>query len=126
MTKESNKSYSICCRTLQSSPSLDTGIGIKIEDREKLFTLFGKLDTTASINTSGIGLGLSICRQIVEMFEGTIELDQNYYDGCQFLFSIKAQFRGQSPFSSMRQSNDSNIFITRSKHISALPNEKFQ
>ena len=43
----------------------DTGIGIKEEDRSKLFTLFGKLDSTAHINTSGIGLGLSICRNIV-------------------------------------------------------------
>eukprot|EP00347_Sterkiella_histriomuscorum_P003777 403362985 len=47
----------------------DTGIGIQKEDRAKLFQLFGKLEKTAQINTSGIGLGLSICKTIVEMFE---------------------------------------------------------
>ena len=46
----------------------DTGIGIKVEDRKKLFTLFGKLEDTALINTSGIGLGLCICMKIVEAF----------------------------------------------------------
>jgi signal transduction histidine kinase len=40
----------------------DTGIGIKNEEKRKLFTLFGKLETTAKINTSGIGLGLNICK----------------------------------------------------------------
>lgn len=39
----------------------DTGIGIKQEDRSKIFTMFGKLESTAKMNTSGIGLGLSIC-----------------------------------------------------------------
>ena len=39
----------------------DTGIGIKPEDRSKLFMRFGKLEQTAKINTSGVGLGLSIC-----------------------------------------------------------------
>ena len=44
----------------------DTGIGIKQEDRNKLFTLFGKLDGSSQVNnTSGIGLGLSICMKIV-------------------------------------------------------------
>jgi len=40
----------------------DTGVGIKHEDRAKLFTMFGKLEATNHINTSGIGLGLSICK----------------------------------------------------------------
>ena len=40
----------------------DSGIGIPEEDKEKLFKLFGKLESTAHINTTGIGLGLSICK----------------------------------------------------------------
>lgn len=48
----------------------DTGIGIAEEDKNKLFNLFGKLESTALINTTGIGLGLSICKKIVEAFDG--------------------------------------------------------
>ena len=44
----------------------DTGIGIKTSDMNSLFTLFGKLQRTASLNSEGLGLGLRICKQIVE------------------------------------------------------------
>jgi two-component system, sensor histidine kinase and response regulator len=40
----------------------DTGIGIRPEDRDKIFQMLGKLEATASINTSGVGLGLSTCK----------------------------------------------------------------
>eukprot|EP00347_Sterkiella_histriomuscorum_P016734 403352055 len=69
----------------------DTGIGIKQEERSQLFTLFGKLESTAQINTSGIGLGLSICKTIVEMFEGRIWLDQEYNQGTKFMFQLRAK-----------------------------------
>ena len=44
----------------------DTGRGILPEDIPKLFTEFGKLQKTADINAEGIGLGLTIVKQIVE------------------------------------------------------------
>ena len=40
---------------------IDSGIGIKKEDIEKLFTLFGYLEATNQLNPKGIGLGLHIC-----------------------------------------------------------------
>ena len=40
----------------------DSGVGIKVEDQDKLFRLFGKLDSTKSMNSTGIGLGLNICK----------------------------------------------------------------
>ena len=68
----------------------DSGIGIKQEDRARLFSMFGKLEDTSRINTSGIGLGLSICKTIVEMFEGKIYLDIEYQGGTKFNFEMKA------------------------------------
>ena len=43
----------------------DTGIGIAAEDLPKLFNKFGVLARTAEMNHEGIGLGLTIVRQIV-------------------------------------------------------------
>lgn len=45
----------------------DTGIGIKEEDKNKLFKMFGKLEQDdTKINTQGIGLGLTICQNILK------------------------------------------------------------
>ena len=44
----------------------DTGVGIEEEDMPKLFKMNGFLNKTEEINTRGIGLGLHICRQLVQ------------------------------------------------------------
>eukprot|EP00347_Sterkiella_histriomuscorum_P014290 403361440 len=68
----------------------DTGVGVKSEDQVKLFKLFGKLDQTQSLNTKGIGLGLNICKKVVEACGGKIQLESDYVDGAAFCFSMKA------------------------------------
>lgn len=49
---------------------LDSGQGIAEEDMEKLFTRFGKLQRTAAMNSDGVGLGLTIVKQVVEVNKG--------------------------------------------------------
>lgn len=53
----------------------DTGIGISETDQQKLFQLFGKLSSSRQMNTSGIGLGLSICKRILDSFGGEISVE---------------------------------------------------
>ena len=43
--------------------------------------MFGKLEATEKINTTGIGLGVSICKQIIEGLGGTL----NILEGCDSL-----------------------------------------
>ena len=43
----------------------DTGIGIRKQDQDKLFKLFGFLDATKELNTKGVGLGLHISKKII-------------------------------------------------------------
>ena len=50
----------------------DTGAGISADDMPKLFTTFGKLQRTAGMNSEGIGLGLTIVKQIVELSGGSV------------------------------------------------------
>ena len=52
----------------------DTGVGIPAADIEKLFSRFGKLHRTAELNNEGIGLGLTIVKQIVEESNGRISV----------------------------------------------------
>ena len=51
----------------------DTGVGIPYEDQDKLFKLFGFVQSTQQYNKNGIGLGLVISEKIVKKFEGQIE-----------------------------------------------------
>ena len=44
---------------------IDTGKGIKPQEMNKLFAMFGKLKRTADINNEGIGLGLLISQNLV-------------------------------------------------------------
>ena len=50
----------------------DTGIGIHVEDQKKLFKLYGLLESSREVNAKGVGLGLFICKKIVNKFKGDI------------------------------------------------------
>jgi signal transduction histidine kinase len=68
---------------------IDTGVGIKEEDQPKLFQLFGFLENTQSMNTSGIGLGLVISKDIVTQYDGSIKVESEYEKGTTFTFTAK-------------------------------------
>jgi two-component system sensor histidine kinase/response regulator len=53
----------------------DTGIGINETDKENLFSDFVRIKNEKTRNISGSGLGLSIVKQVVELYHGTISVD---------------------------------------------------
>ena len=68
---------------------IDNGKGIRQEDINKLFKMFGKLRRTAEINNEGIGLGLMICENLVKMNKGTISVHSDGDNkGSIFTFSM--------------------------------------
>ena len=68
----------------------DSGIGIKQEDMSKLFKLFGKVGgrQSNSINPQGIGLGLTICNNILNKFDSYLQIESVYGTGTKFFFHI--------------------------------------
>lgn len=56
----------------------DTGIGMKPEEREKLFSEFYRIKNEKTRGISGTGLGLSIVKKIVESYYGKIEVESDY------------------------------------------------
>lgn len=66
----------------------DNGIGIKPEKADKLFQKFYQIDTGATRRHGGTGLGLVICRGIVEAHGGKIWVDKTYKNGAAIKFTL--------------------------------------
>ena len=62
----------------------DTGVGIRKNDLEKLFTEFYRFDTNKNRNIEGTGLGLAITNNILELMGGTIHAESEYNVGSEF------------------------------------------
>jgi signal transduction histidine kinase len=66
----------------------DTGIGIPKEELENIFTEFQQVDTAATREFTGTGLGLNITKKFVEMHGGRIWVESELGKGSTFFFSI--------------------------------------
>lgn len=62
----------------------DTGIGIPVEEQERVFERFVKLDNFSQ----GAGLGLSICRIVAERLGGYLRIDKGYAQGTRVIFCV--------------------------------------
>ena len=73
----------------------DTGVGIAPEDQDKVFEPFGQATDGLTDKPRGTGLGLPICREIVERHGGHLWLESTPGHGSTFVFTLPAA--GASP-----------------------------
>jgi two-component system, sensor histidine kinase len=67
----------------------DTGIGIALEDKEKLFQSFSQLENSFTKKYGGSGLGLAISKNLIELMGGVIGFDSEKGKGSSFYFNLK-------------------------------------
>ena len=66
----------------------DTGVGLKPEDRERIFLDFEQADGSSARKFGGTGLGLAISRRIVARMQGEMHVDSALGRGSTFSFSV--------------------------------------
>ncbi len=74
------------CRLIVSVK--DSGIGIKKDNIEKLFSKFERFDMDKNMTIEGTGLGLAITKKLVDLMQGKIVVDSVYGKGSNFTVAI--------------------------------------
>lgn len=84
----------------------DSGIGIKDEDKERLFQAFEQVDKLKNKGMEGTGLGLSICKLLVDKMGGKIEVESEYGKGSTFHVYIAQKVMDDEPCNYNNQNVD--------------------
>ena len=82
----------------------DHGEGIRAQDLPKLFRKFSQIDSSATRRAGGTGLGLVICKGIVEQHGGRIWVESAVGEGSAFYFTLPAAERAAESSAKKRAS----------------------
>ncbi|MDQ0477977.1 MULTISPECIES: hybrid sensor histidine kinase/response regulator [Chryseobacterium] len=73
----------------------DFGIGMSEEHQQKIFDKFYRIEETSE-RFQGLGIGLYICREIIERHQGTVGVHSKPGEGSEFYFTIPANPEGKN------------------------------
>ncbi len=103
-TQEGTITLRMGCRRLGNDNTVkiygsveDTGIGIKPQDMDKLFSSFEQVDTRRNRSIEGTGLGLAISRRLCESMGGTLGVKSTYGQGSVFSWNMVNQVNDWTP-----------------------------
>lgn len=79
----------------------DTGIGIPEDKQQTIFDSFSQVETSVARKFGGTGLGLTICKRLVELMDGRIWIESEEGKGTRFFFTARVPETDQIPESAM-------------------------
>jgi signal transduction histidine kinase/FixJ family two-component response regulator/HPt (histidine-containing phosphotransfer) domain-containing protein len=85
----------------------DTGIGVKPEDMDKLFSAYERLDEHRNSGIQGTGLGLDISRRFAELMGGSLTCVSEYGEGSEFIFILDQKIADPAPLGLFIEHDDS-------------------
>ncbi|MDE7417868.1 MAG: response regulator, partial [Lachnospiraceae bacterium] len=81
----------------------DTGCGIREEDLKEIFDNFKQVDSKRNRTVEGTGLGLPITKHLVELMQGTIQVESVYGEGTTFIVEIPQKIVDSRPLSEISE-----------------------
>ncbi len=96
-TEKGSVTLKLSCRSIDRDNNkvvlrvsvIDTGIGIKPEDMNKLFAEYERIEEKRNRLTEGTGLGMSITKSLLEVMGSRLEVESVYGQGSTFSFDLK-------------------------------------
>ena len=87
----------------------DTGIGIKEESLERLFTTFNQVDASRKRQEGGLGLGLAISQALVQKMGGAITVKSKWKKGTTVRFVVPQKVVDETPIATLHNTNQINV-----------------
>jgi signal transduction histidine kinase/CheY-like chemotaxis protein/HPt (histidine-containing phosphotransfer) domain-containing protein len=90
---------------------VDSGIGIKLEDMEKLFGDFVQVDLVSNKGVEGTGLGLAITKNLVKAMDGDISVASEYGKGSTFTITLPQKIRSPEPLAKVEDPEEKSVLV---------------
>lgn len=97
----------------------DSGPGIPQAARERLFQAFSQADASTTRLHGGTGLGLTICKRLAELFDGTIGFDSKPGAGARFWFEIPVKAASEAAVETNASFEDAGVCVAGAPRILA-------
>lgn len=82
---------------------IDTGIGIKPEDMQKLFSAFERIEEKRNRSIEGTGLGMNITQQLLNLMDSKLQVSSIYGAGSNFYFEILQKVVSSEPIGDFQE-----------------------
>ncbi|MHC6202522.1 hybrid sensor histidine kinase/response regulator [Breznakiellaceae bacterium SP9] len=106
-------------RVLLKITVADSGVGIKADDRAKLFGEFVQVDVTKNRGIEGTGLGLAIAKRLCRAMGGDITVESEYGKGSAFTVIIPQEAVSDVPFAQVDKPEEKKVLLYTQREVYA-------